>query len=276
MQPGKYVSGILPFAAALLAGLALDRLLAWPRARAGLAPGSPARWGVLAGAFLALAGAPFARSLEVTWSLFPRDDFAAPREPFHQVASAALLGGRDRYRGVPLEPREANQYHNLRRGVGTLTWYGGVILPERATPRFLVERDGSRVPVAGYRGELRCEAADPEVGCEVGDLEVGYNEVRFHARSAQGAFAVLNLNAEPGFRARPGRATGRDGLLAVELPPGTDGPVVLRYASPAFRIGLAAGGVAFAAWLALAGGFVARGRRASPTSPRASGRSSGL
>lgn len=274
MQPGKYVSGILPFSSALLAGLALDRLLAWLEARAGLAARTPAWWGALAGAFLALASTPLATSFAVSRDLFTSDDFEVSPEPFHQVASTALLGGRARYRGASLEPRETNQYYNLRRNVGTLTWYGGMILPERATPRFAIDPDGQRLPVAGYRGEVRC--LETNADCEVGGLEVGYNEIRFRAASGAGARAVLNFNAEAGFRAQPGRVVEHEGLLAVELPPGTDGPVVLRYASPAFRLGLAAGAGALAGWLALAGGFIARGRGSSERDARASGRRSGL
>jgi len=252
----KYANFFPLLVLVLLSGGALDGIssVEWlRRARS---------WCVLA----ALASlAPFA----VIHATLLADRFAHPAaalpdaEGFHQVraandprSGAAALLQREQIRPVGLR-----EYDNLRRGVGTIDWYADIYLPESAVPAFWVNsRDGAATANDDYRGEAWFAGATGEVV----DVAFDANTVDLLVDVAAPSTVVINQNHDARWRAKPGRVTDNDGLLAVDLGETGRYEVRLRFVPVNVYLGLAATLLTLGA---SACGWVWAGRRARGRRP---------
>jgi hypothetical protein len=158
------------------------------------------------------------------------------RELFYHVAFRPLVGKIHKYRQPPAFPY-ANQYHNVRKGIGTITWYGNFVFRESAVPKIFVENDGALQPNQQYRGEAIFVGEAAPTG-SVDSLEVSYNSIRFRYRSVAPQRVVLNFNFDANWISDVGRVVDHAGLLAVDLDPSAERDVVLSFKDQSFTIGL--------------------------------------
>lgn len=190
--------------------------------------------GVLAGAYL------YPR-------VFTAERAEESRGEFYQIAHRDLIGRVDRYRRPDMLVRELNhdQYHLLLRGIGTITWYGNLVFAENAIPRYLIE-DGRLVPNAGYLAEAWTEGPNGTRTAADG-FALTYNTVRARVGADSSRLLVFNTNHSANWSSSVGEVRSSGGRLAVALPPGHQGEVLVRFVDPAFHMGL---------WWALVGGLL--------------------
>lgn len=216
-QPIKYYSFFVLLPAALLAG----------RGALALAHTGP-RWltvGALGGclAFTAGLNAPtwadrFAEPLPA-WScddcrqvrqVGHRDWVGWPTERIERLSDALFLRERRR-------PPAAREYDNAAHGVGTIDWYGTLRLPEPAVPSDYVTPAGLVLPNPAYRGEAWLEGGRGAVR----SVEFTPHRVVVDVDLDAPARLVVNQAWLPGFTSPDGTAGAHEGLLAIDLGPGT-------------------------------------------------------
>lgn len=198
-----------------------------------------------AGVFLTLdAPADWAKSV---WGKTFPESLAdlPPAEEFYQVSSLAVVGEVERYRHLPEADRtpQADQYHNIMRGIGTITWYGNFVYPENAEPRFFLSKGESEANPA-YKGEVYT----PRGTRKAREFRQTYNTKTFTVSSGEEETVIINQNYHKGWHATPGSVIDQNGLIAVNLPPGFSGTVNLSYHNPAFTRGLAISIIAIIVW----------------------------
>jgi hypothetical protein len=175
-------------------------------------------------------------------------DSPPPKEGFYQVAYRDYLGKASRYREPPEDRPEVNQYFNIRRGIGTITWLGNMVFAEHPKARKVFDKSGSATVQEGYVGEVYCD--NPGEGIFIAKaLRVSYNTVRFRAINSKTATIVLNMNYARGWSSLDGEITNRDGLLAVRIPAGSERYIRLQYRDNLFLKGLVVAVVAGILWL---------------------------
>jgi len=249
-QPIKYFNFFVLLAAVLLAGLAVQAgLRRLPRGRAR---------GVGAALSLLLLIAPLAQNAPMFAELFdePRPPPSAAGD-FRQLAligKAAWLDlpAGERQRRIDeaflrdfRRPEVAQEYHNVRRGVGTIDWYGTVTLGERAIPAEYVTVDGQVLANPGYRGEAWIQGGQGAIR----SLDVRSNTVDVEVELTAPGTVVVNQNHLPGFRVDGGRLAPVDGLLGVALEAGAH-RVRFTYAPADLLAGLWVSAGSFGVWLA--------------------------
>ncbi len=170
--------------------------------------------------------------------LFTVPDYSAPRESFYQVGDQSLMGVVSRYRETPMDHLLANQYYNLRRGVGTITWLGNFVFPEHTQPKYLIDANDHALPQSEYMGEVYCENP-ANGGCVVSDFGLTYNSIRFHVETSAPATIILNFNYDLGWQAPSYKVLNHSGLLAIEVPANVNDEVSMHYTDRFFMIGLA-------------------------------------
>jgi len=188
--------------------------------------------------------------------LFSAENQVPSRQVFHHVASRELLGVVDRYR---LSTPRILMYDNIRSGVGTVTWYGNMVFPEKAKAKLLLPVENEADAQPGYRGELYCEQVAAH-GCAVRNLQLTYNTIRFHVEAIEPTIAVINLNYHPGWTTPNGEVLDRSGLLAVQVPGAYVGQIELRFTDKRFRAGCLILATSALAWF-VGGALSIRGRR---------------
>lgn len=242
----KYWNATILLAVALLAGLGFDALTRrsreWPR---------PARLAALVGLAALVLGPPLAGSVERNAAVFAWADREVEKEPFRHAAAVEAIGVRTRVRAPQYAPW---QYWNTRRGIGTITWYGLIVLPEAAVPTLLLEPDG----------RLRTDPDAPPLFRPIGDctLESG---VMTYETITLGITAgcrklVVNQNFDPGWTSSRGTVVDEGGLLAVALHGDESGAIELRFVDRRHRLGLVIAAVAAVLWTAA---IAVRSRRAT-------------
>ncbi|MFN0149412.1 MAG: hypothetical protein ACKVU1_01705 [bacterium] len=239
--PAKYFGALPLLCVCVLSGRGIDGLVQsrWTRVRVPLA--------------VALIACGAAFLFPKVWAVSAAT-YTYDLPPVSADASAAFYSLRgDGLSRARLAPLEANTYVNVLRGVGTIDWYTGIPIAERAIPRDIISEDGASRPNPEYRGE--CFWLD--------DGSAVAMTFTPHAMSAQiraetARTLVINQNYHPDWRANAGTLREWNGLLCVQVPPGSY-ELRLTYFSRAFALGLAISG---AAVLATAGTFAfARSRR---------------
>jgi len=264
-QPIKYYNFFVLLPLVLLAGAGLHRLAAllgrWPLAARAL-------WVV---AFALLAW-PFWQNRSALGELFRVPVVAPARQPFSQLLQIGspgwlkLPGPRLRRRiqqghqgQVMLResgrPLAATEYYNAQRGVGTIDWYGTLLLPEVAVPRRYLLPDGRPLDNSRYRGEAWTLSGQGRVV----SVKIRPNTIDLKVQLRRPDVVVINQSYLEGFTADRGTVrpvalpeqgeAGRRGLLSVALDsPGTH-QVRLRYRPGLIIGGLAASGLSLALWL---------------------------
>lgn len=216
--PLKYVNFFVALVVVLAAGgaadFAADRF--GPKRR---------RW-VLAAALLPLAPLVWSHLDLLDRSFTQPAPAPVAATSFRQVAA---------YPGAPrgaLRPAAANMYWLLRQGEGTIDWDGDILLPENAVPAWRIQPDGSRQPVAEYRGEAYLTGGGRLDACEI-----GVNRLAAVGRAEEAGLVVFNQNAAPGWRVTGGKVRVYQGLLAAPVEEGRFS-VELTYRPRWFFIGL--------------------------------------
>ena len=189
------------------------------------------------------------QSIRVYGSLFTRPDFNAPREPFYQVSDQSLVGKIDRYRETPEDHLLANQYYNIKRGVGTITWLGNMVFPEFTKAKVIIDTNGNPVYQEGYLGEVYCIDSEKN-DCEVSELHLTYNTIRFDLNTVKPSIVVLNFNFNSGWHSPSAIVLNYDGLLSLQVPANTNGQMVLRFSDPLFADGLVLAIITMIKWFA--------------------------
>jgi len=245
--PAKYFGAIPVLCVCVLSGRGIDGVIScrWTRARGPLA------------IVLIAAGAAFLfpkvwAVSKATYTYELPSDAAPASETFYSVRGDGLSRGR-------LGPLEANTYVNVLRGIGTIDWYTGIPIAERATARYLIAANGARRPNPEYRGE--CYWLDD--GSAVA-MTFAPNAMSARIRADTTRTLVINQNYHADWRANTGTLGEWNGVLCVRVPPGSY-ELRLTYFSRPFALGLAASaaGAAVVAFVAARSRRRDRARRAA-------------
>ena len=155
------------------------------------------------------------------------------REAFYQVAYTPHIRNIDRYREPP-GFLYTDQYRNIRKGIGTITWYGNFAFEENAVPRIFVELDGNPRENPQYIGESALIGEFAPTG-HIGPLRISYNKLRVKYTSTTEQRILFNFNFDPGWGSNIGRIVNYRGLLALDVDPANEQVVVLSFRDKSFE-----------------------------------------
>ena len=231
---GKYSNVFILTSVCMLAGVGLHRLYmmshkVFPKSKIV----GPAIFLVLSATTLAL---PLSSTVEYFNRAFTVKQPEFDQEKFHQVAYRPFVGHIDPYRESPRAFLNANQYYNIRKGVGTITWYGNFVFRESTVPKIFVESDGTLRANDQYHGEVFLVGESGSTG-SVTALEVSYNSISFRYSSSTPQRVVLNFNFDENWISDSGHVVDHAGLLAVDLAPSAAREVVLSFRDQSFSTG---------------------------------------
>ena len=277
-QPIKYYNFFILLPLVLLAAAGVEGIAA--RARHPWA--RRAVW-IVAGALLAL---PFAQNRGALGQLFRQPLPRVAEQPYQQLMQVGSrqwltlpppeLRRRVQAGGVgPLRLREsgrplvATEYHNARRGVGVIDWYGTLLLPERSTPARYLLPDGRQLANPRYRGEAWTRSGAGQVH----SVHIKPNTIELDVTLTAADVVVVNQSYLRGFVSdqgavqrvvAPGQpADDKHGLLGVRLERAGRHRVQLTFRPAALLSGLALSGASLLAWLvAFCWLYLRRGRGA--------------
>ena len=249
-QPIKYYNFFLLLLLVLSAGVGAHHLAAR------LPAGGRARLLVTWGALAVLIW-PFVQNRPILGELFARPRPAPARERFHQLAMvsrAALVGlppssirshnEADRLRDYR-RPAAATEYHNIRRNVGTVDWYGTVLTREDAIPSHYLTPEGQRLINPGYRGEAWLQQGHGQVLA----IRNRPNTIELQLHLTAPDTLVVNQSYLHGFHASVGVLQKRPGLMRVRFQSAGNHHLRLTYHPPHFIAGLALSALALLAWI---------------------------
>ena len=264
-QPVKYYNFFLLLPLVLLAAAGLQRAASRLQS---LHPRAPAVLWVVAFCLLAW---PFAQNRGALGELFAHPVTAPAPGTFHQqlqLGSGAWLqlSGEQRRRRIQggrqgqvmlresSRPLWATEYYNIKQNVGTIDWYGTLLLPEVAVPRRYLLLDGPPVPNPRYRGEAWTQTGQGTIS----GLTIRPNSIHLQLVLPRPDTVVINQSYLEGFVASVGRvrpvplteqgAAGRPGLLGVSLPAGRH-RLQIRYRPTLILAGLVVSGVSMLLWV---------------------------
>jgi hypothetical protein len=154
------------------------------------------------------------------------------RGDFFQVSYRFLIGAiKKRRKSVANE----DQYFNVRRNIGTITWNGNIVLPENAVPKFIIDRTGE-YPNPDYVGEAAFVGPHSNEA-RVTEFILGYNSIRLRYSSTVPQLLLLNFNFHSGWASDQGDVQQHDGLLAIKIEPAIEREITLTFSDPLFSIG---------------------------------------
>ena len=204
---------------------------------------------------------PWAQNRAVFEETFAHPRPAGANEPYHQVmlvaeeewAQMTLSDVRTSSDSLHLRdyvrPDEMTEYLNIQRGVGTIDWYGSLVMArESSVPKEFVTLDGAPVSIPSYRGEVWL--AEGEESGTVRDSIIGHNTLWADVELESAGTVVFNQNWLEGFVASSGELVEHEGLIGLALPSGPHS-VTLSYRPTGLRLGLVLSAVALVGW----GGF---------------------
>ncbi len=224
------------------------------------------RWGSRAAVVLGLLLLwPLAQNAPLFETLF---NLPAPvherTEQFHQRSLVPLkasmwLEHPENYREF-YRPDTAREFFTIPSGVGLINWYADIYLPEHAVPRVLVSSGGALSGGPDWRGEAWCV----DDGCRVEAVHFTPNTVTVDLFTPGPARLVINQNYDDAFVIEGGVRAERDGLLAVDLPPGQRSVVAI-YRPTRVLAALAVSAVSLLVVLSLMGATWIRSRAGRAT-----------
>lgn len=145
-----------------------------------------------------------------------------------------------------VRPNQIAEYANIPRGVGTIDWYGSLVMAqEHAIPKTFVTLEGKRVANPSYRGEVWIE--DGSGDDRVTGYEIGHNALRADVSLSQPRRVVFNQNWLEGFESSLGEPSDHSGLVSIELPAGQH-QIELNYRPKAILLALALSFVSLVFW----------------------------
>ncbi len=250
-QPIKYFNFFILLSLVPLAALALDRLVRR------LPEGLP-RLGATAAAFALLLW-PFFQNRAALGELFAEPRPAPEQETFHQMAMVAdaswLEHDPDTIREMGIRahlrdftrPVEATEYNNIRRGVGTIDWYGSLVIDEAARPAHYLTTAGEELDNPVY---LDSEFwAHGTVSIDGGRIGHNWVEVDVNVLGSEKVLVIVNQSWLEGFQASEGRIVDHEGLLGIELEGKGDRTVRFDYRPQALLMAFKVAGGSLLVWL---------------------------
>jgi hypothetical protein len=250
----KYWNVFALFTVCGLAALGFDAINQLLR-RAFTSPGQHmVRKIMLGGIFSAAILHPSVYSFGINWQLYQVPLREVRPQQFYQVASASWVGvpshdrwGRGPIRGV----EETVMYFNLQKNIGTITWYGSVVLPENAAAKFLINKNGTARKNANYRGEVYC-ATVQNSECDIQQFVITYNRLTVSTgrNFTEPSEIIFNFNYDPRWSTNQGTVVNNNGVLAVKLSGSNNRnrSIVLNYSDQLFFAGFAFFLVGFVVW----------------------------
>ena len=210
---------------------------------------------VLAGIFLAAIFHPAIHSFWINWALYRSGPIETTPGPFYQVASSRWLGfTKHRWRVHNARIDETIMYFNLKKNVGTITWYGTVALRENASPKLLIYENGTAMRNPNYRGEIYCGTVEARE-CDIEDFLISYNQLTVHTGKnfTESSKIIFNFNYDSRWSSKEARVVNHNGLLAVTLTAADNRnqTITLNYRDGSFLVGFTfflIGGVVWPIW----------------------------
>ncbi len=153
-------------------------------------------------------------------------------ETFYHMAFEPYYKKVDKYRLVSPLAVHLHQYFNVKNNIGTITWYGNLVYPEMAQPKYLYQDEEFKVVNPLERGMI---SADLGVAS---DLHWTYNTMTFDFQGEAKSSATINFNYHPFWRSDQGVVQNDQGLISVVFDQPHQGTIHLRYVDPYFTLGL--------------------------------------
>jgi hypothetical protein len=160
----------------------------------------------------------------------PQPEYA--RRPFYQVSYRKLIGTIKKGRGAL---HKDDQYNNVRRNIGTITWNGNIVLKENAVPKFIIDKQGEQ-PNPDYIGEVALIGPGADHG-EIKDFRLDFNTIKLVYSATVPQTILLNFNFNGGWSSNAGAIEEHNGLLSLKVDPGTEKEVLLSYSDRRFTLG---------------------------------------
>ncbi len=150
---------------------------------------------------------------------------------------------------VLLQRYNAEQSALAAENIGSIYWYGGLYLPEMASPKYFIglgwidlntipahcyPQERVYYPNPAYRGEAYLESSRRPVGIK----EFTPTSLLLSVEALRGDTLVVNQNYYPGWRSTAGEVFAHGGLLAVRLDRPGSYPVRFSYLPATFFLGL--------------------------------------
>ena len=132
------------------------------------------------------------------------------------------------------EPLEAITYFCLIRNIGTIDWYTGIPIAEKAQPKYFIDLSGNLGPNPNYRREAYL-AEDPTLDLRT---EIHPNSIQIRAPSIRPATIIVNQNYHRGWRTNAGELYNAKGLLGLRLEEVGVDRIRLAYRPISFYLGL--------------------------------------
>ena len=250
----KYWNVFALFTLCILAALGFDAILQLI-GRTFSHPGRPMVQKVAMGAIFFIATLhPFVHSFWINWRLYQLSPQQVTPSQFYQVASARwvrLPSDLNRWRGPEPGVDKTVMYFNLRKNIGTFTWYGSVALPEHAVAKFLINEDGTSEEDSRYKGEIYCATVQSS-DCEIEKFSITYNHLIINTGQnfKEPSKIIINFNYDPKWTTEQGTIVNQNGLLAVDLLEGNNRnrTIVLSYRDGRFLLGFSFFIVAVVLW----------------------------
>jgi hypothetical protein len=263
---GKYFNIYILSALCILAAFGLEAIYAKARDLCGWLS-ERTSWKPMPVVFLllaALALLPLARpALKAFDKAFNSPQPHLARGEFYQVSYRRLIGTIRKGRGAL---RKDDQYNNVRRNIGTITWSGNIVLPENAVPKLIIDKQGEHAN-PDYIGEAALVGPNANRG-KISRFILDFNTMKLVYSSPLPQTILLNFNFNDGWSSSAGQVEERDGLLAINVDPANDKEVVLRFADPKFTLGCYLAVLAAICWAFLYAYMVRRAWRPSLSEPR--------
>ncbi len=218
-MPYKYFNFFSVFLIALLGGEAFTYLRE-KVVKAGL------RQSLVAAILVASLAPPFMFSYGIYMNTFqflqPR---MQPQKDFFQVLETGMARAK------------SGMYFNFLQNIGTINWYGGIVLPENAVPAFFVDYSTGKA-VLSKNSRYRGEAYFEQKSNKITDVNLKPNRISVNVVVNSPDALIINQNYDGNFRATAGKLFQKDGLLAVKLDAPGVYAVSLEYRPIWFYLGL--------------------------------------
>ena len=127
-------------------------------------------------------------------------------------------------------------YFNLLQNIGTIRWYGGILLTENAVPAYSVDYAGPR-PLMAVNPQYKGEAYLSE-RANSARVSLTPNKIIAELKLAVPDVLTINQNYDEDFETSKGAVFSNNGLLAIRLRETGDYSLEIDYAPKGFYGGL--------------------------------------
>jgi hypothetical protein len=165
-------------------------------------------------------------------SAFAKPQSSYTRGQFYQISYRRLIGT---IRKGRKSLRDDDQYNNVRRNIGTITWNGNIVLPENPVPKFIIDSKGEHLN-PDYVGEAASISEHTNSGT-IKKFILGFNNIKLLYTASVPQKILLNFNFDRGWRSNVGEVEEHQGLLSLNVGPAEEKEVVLTFKDPNFTVG---------------------------------------